>query len=271
MEIARQRATASGLHSRLPGTGRCQTCHEEHQGREASISKLAFVNIDHKKLAGFNLEQHRVNYDGSQMHCISCHTQDKYIIELLDCISCHVENDHDYMATHLEKFGNDCLQCHDGSDRMMDFDHETVYSLADGHADLECNSCHIANNYRETATTCIGCHEEPDMHMGVFGQDCARCHTPLAWSPAQLTQHAFLIDHGGETLSTCETCHAGSYTEYPCYSCHTRSDLKIAHIDEQYENINDCIACHPSGRGWDATVSVPNLVAERPAGVSAGN
>ncbi len=46
MEIAEQRGTTTGLHSRLPGVNECQTCHTEHQGRDASITEFAFHNIE---------------------------------------------------------------------------------------------------------------------------------------------------------------------------------------------------------------------------------
>jgi hypothetical protein len=38
MDVAKQRSSGEGLHARLPGTGRCQTCHIEHQGREMVLT-----------------------------------------------------------------------------------------------------------------------------------------------------------------------------------------------------------------------------------------
>jgi hypothetical protein len=256
IEIARQRASASGLHSRLPGTSRCQTCHVEHQGRETVITKLAYTNVNHEKLANFSLARHQKNYDGSSMDCETCHSQDSFLNQTLDCVTCHIEHDHDAMSAHLEQYGTDCIACHDGADIMTDFDHEHVYPLEGKHADAECEDCHAPQQYHLTATTCVGCHQDPEIHAGLFGQECDRCHTPLAWVPAQLMQHTFVLDHSNDGVTECETCHAGTYTEYPCYSCHELADMQAAHPDESVTSLEEnCVECHPTGRGNDVTAS----------------
>lgn len=249
MDIARQRAEADGLHSLLPGTDKCQTCHTEHLGTDESISHVAFKNIDHMKLAGFSLKKHTKNYDGSDMNCESCHAQGRYASETLDCLTCHMQADHDGMAARVEKFGSACLDCHDGVDRMDNFDHNDIFALDGGHADLDCAECHADYQFLQTTSDCKSCHEEPELHAGLFGLDCARCHTNDAWAPAQLMQHTFLLDHGlavGE-VSTCESCHVGSYVEYTCASCHTDDEMIAAHAGQVIENLNDCISCHPTG------------------------
>lgn len=255
-EIARQRTHTAELHSRLPGVSRCQTCHQEHQGRDAAITKFAFVNVNHEKLAGFSLALHQTNYDGSPMNCSSCHIQDRYVADSLDCISCHSQDDHDLMAAHIEEFGTGCVDCHDGQDRMENFDHNLHYALEGAHSAAECDACHLEKNYHTTPADCSACHAEPQLHAGIFGLDCARCHTATAWSPAQLVQHTFLLDHGSETIANCENCHAGAYTEYPCYTCHEIEEMRSVHIDEDQKAIEDCISCHPTGR--DSELAGPN-------------
>lgn len=262
IEIARQRSTASGLHGLLPGTDKCQTCHPEHQGRDASITELAFTNVNHEKLTGFSLEKHKQNFDGDPLDCMTCHSQDSYLRETLDCISCHSEQDHDYLAAHIDQYGTGCVDCHDGKDRMLPFDHDLIYPLEGAHRAIACNECHLNNVYRDTPSDCIDCHAEPELHANLFGLECYRCHTAVAWAPAQLLQHTFLLDHGAgeQNIASCETCHAGTYTEYPCYSCHETADMVVAHLGQQIENLEDCIACHPTGRG----------VAEEPGRTSGG-
>jgi len=78
-EIARQRATANGLHGKLPGTNKCQNCHVEHRGPETTITELAFINVNHFKLANFSLARHTKDYDGENMNCESCHSQGVFI------------------------------------------------------------------------------------------------------------------------------------------------------------------------------------------------
>ncbi len=253
MDIAEQRATASGLHSLLPGTQRCQNCHKEHMGRDGAITELAYVNIDHQKLASFSLDQHKLNYDGSPMSCESCHSNQQFMKDTLDCISCHAEADHDYLSNHLEAYGAGCVDCHDGRDRMMAFDHNQYFTLDGGHESLVCDDCHLEKQYASTMQDCAGCHAEPELHAGVFGFNCVSCHTTLAWAPAQFVQHSFVSDSGASSITGCETCHAGSYTEYPCYTCHETEEMRLVHLPfDILDTTENCTDCHPNGREGQA-------------------
>ena len=100
------------------------------------------------------------------------------------------------MAAHLELYGTDCLGCHDGADRMDEFAHDNVYILDGMHAEAACDTCHAEYTFAGTPADCVSCHEDPELHAGIFGNDCARCHTATAWAPAQLVQHDFVLDHG---------------------------------------------------------------------------
>ncbi len=253
LEVARERAAAEGLHGRLPA-GRCQSCHVEHRGREAIITEFAFANVDHDKLAGFSLAHHRQNFDGSSLTCESCHSQQSYAHETLDCISCHSGAEHDRMAEHIHLFGSDCLACHDGRDRMANFDHNQNYPLEGKHADLQCQECHQDHVFMGTARDCVACHQEPDLHAGQFGLDCARCHTPAAWAPAQLTQHTFHLDHGGQGLLACETCHTQNYAANSCYGCHDHTPQQMAeiHLLAGLTDFENCAGCHPTGQPNEA-------------------
>jgi hypothetical protein len=70
-----------------------------------------------------------------------------------------------------------------------------------------------------------------------------------------LTQHTFMLDHGGEGQLACETCHAASYTAYTCETCHTSADMDAAHVAENIVTGGDsatalgqCSECHPTGQ-----------------------
>jgi hypothetical protein len=256
--IARQRSEGFGLHNALPGTEKCQTCHTEHQGSDHSLTHLALQNISHERLSGFSLERHKVDYADNPLDCHSCHGQDSFARETLDCITCHAEADHDYLAAHIEEFGAGCVDCHDGKDRMIDFDHDPIYPLDGAHEQVECDACHLDDQYAVTPNTCAGCHAEPELHANLFGTDCARCHTTNAWVPAQLIQHTFALNHdvGTDTIEDCETCHGGTYTEYPCYTCHEKEEMEIVHLKHDIQNIEDCLSCHPTGR---ESVQIPTI------------
>ena len=62
----------------------------------------------------------------------------------------------------------------------------------------ESGVAYLETEDQEDPHTCFACHEEPAMHLGQFGINCARCHNAMTWTPAQLTKHIFLLDHGGK-------------------------------------------------------------------------
>jgi len=260
LDVAQQRAQAEGLHSRLPNVTRCQTCHVEHLGAEADITRFAFQNINHQALSGFSLAHHQANYDGTPFHCDSCHTQDRIVAETLDCLTCHTQADHDAMAGHVADYGTDCLACHDGVDRMTAFAHDQVYALAGAHAEADCAGCHADFVFGGTPRACSSCHAQPEVHAGQFGQDCARCHSPTAWAPATMTQHTFALAHGAADPVPCQTCHTDTYAAVTCYGCHdhTPAQTEATHLAEQWaggDDLNACAACHPTGAAGEAATN----------------
>ncbi len=249
-EIEQDRMDTDTIHGALPGISKCQTCHPEHQGSDSDLTTFAFPNIDHYAMTGFSIEAHITNKDGKEFTCTTCHTKVRDIIETIDCVDCHSETNHDELAIHIEEFGLACFECHDGQDRMINgFDHEPFFSLSNGHEDLTCLDCHANKTYVGISTSCNSCHEEPELHAGVFGTNCEYCHTDAGWSPAILTKHTFEFQHGDEEVTTCETCHGGNYTDYPCATCHEDQEMVSTHAEVGFNEIQDCVSCHPTGRG----------------------
>ncbi len=267
-EIAEDRNDINTLHGRLPGVSKCQNCHPEHNGADADLTLLPYLNVDHFLLAGFSLEKHRVNYDGSSLNCETCHQQNVTVIDTIDCVECHAANDHDAMAKHIEEYGSACSECHDGRDRMINgFVHEPYFSLQGGHQDLQCSQCHNKDQYVSMTSDCSGCHAEPEMHAGIFGTTCENCHTATAWLPAQLSQHAFGLTHGGESIEDCQSCHTESFTNCDCALCHKDEELDMSQMSQQAQQngllaqlgkddipadhqrveMQDCLACHAEG------------------------
>ena len=249
MDVAHQRTTAEGLHGRLPGTSECQNCHVEHQGRDAMITSMAFANLDHQALSGFSLALHQTDYAGAHMDCQSCHAQEQFSIGALDCITCHVENDHDGMAEHIETYSAKCVECHDGADRMQNFEHADHYMLEGAHVDAECAACHVEQVYSGLTRFCADCHDAEPEHIELMGLECDRCHTATAWTPAPLTRHQFAIDHGELAAEDCDACHVNTYTEYTCYGCHdhTVDSIRQSHLPLGIVEYEQCAACHPTG------------------------
>ena len=252
VEIAQQRLQSNELHGRLPGTIRCQTCHKEHQGRTAIITHISLTNLDHNLLADFTLERHQVDYVGQDMACADCHTDGQFVATAVNCITCHESADESGMVAHQTLYGTDCVDCHDGHEQTTPFDHETVYRLTDAHELVDCIDCHAGQVFAETPRECAQCHEEPEMHVDLFGVNCVRCHSTVAWAPAQFMQHSFVAasgnESGNEQMVSCEICHEKNYTNYPCYDCHMTHEIRMRHNLKAMVVYENCVDCHPTGR-----------------------
>jgi len=253
-EIAQERAESEGLHALLPGTDKCQTCHPEHQGRDVALAEVPFGSINHERLGGFYLDLHTTGYDGTPLTCESCHPGGNQDATSAGCADCHSAEAPEATGAHTLEYGENCAGCHDGKDRMIGFEHGAVYALEGGHGEVDCSDCHPALAFGDEERACVDCHEDPEVHEGQFGLDCGRCHTAEAWLPAQLREHLFRLDHGGEGGVACETCHVGSYVTYGCYGCHdhVQADTEEFHTGEGIEELEPCGDCHPTGREGEA-------------------
>jgi hypothetical protein len=208
------------------------------------------VLFDHSQTA-FSLAHHTQGYDGQPMQCTACHTGQSAAFDTATCATCHSQHAADFTRAHVQQYGADCTQCHDGADRMHAFDHANFFPLDGQHATLACAGCHGDQRYKGTPTTCVGCHADPAIHAGFFGLQCADCHTTTAWTPALLTAHTFPLDHGGQGPIACLTCHTQKYTQSTCYGCHAHQQAQIltSHTRAGISagQIPNCTACHLSG------------------------
>jgi hypothetical protein len=229
----------------------CATCHTDLAWTPAQMDGLPF---DHET-TGFSLARH-ADLAPSGGACTACHVAPDGTAQHSACQSCHAERDGAFMTEHLAQVGEQCLQCHDGVDRMAGFDHQAVFPLAGQHAALDCASCHAGFRFAGTPAECAGCHAEPEIHAGFFGLQCQECHSPAAWTPARLTEHIFPLDHGSQGEVTCQTCHPASYPDYTCYGCHEHQPDAIA-SEHREENIAaadlaQCVTCHADGTEEDS-------------------
>jgi len=237
----------------------CETCHTSAGWAPALWQGALF---DHFTSTGFSLELHETGYDGAPLRCNSCHEKisvsidQEFPVEEGDfleqvCLDCHEAESPGSILDHVEQTGGGCLECHDGVDRMMGFSHDDMFVLDGAHIELSCLDCH-ATSYANTSGDCVSCHQEPEIHQGFFGTECQSCHSTQAWTPALMKSHNFPIDHGGEGVVECKTCHPDTYTAYTCYSCHEHqvAEVEREHLEEGISSaeLPDCVRCHPSGR-----------------------
>jgi hypothetical protein len=195
--------------------------------------------FEHATTTSFSLACHTLDYAGQVMDCAACHLVEAggrllKEVDLQTCVACHAQQDLAFMDEHQAQFGPACMDCHDGVDRLSDFDHNRIFLLDGRHAEATCEACHQDETgnkrFRGTPAECVQCHAEPEIHAGVFGLKCQYCHDAAAWTPANLRQHAFPLNHGAEdgvTQAACETCHGANYVEYNYYGCHEHQALEM--------------------------------------------
>jgi hypothetical protein len=228
----------------------CAECHSTQNWDSATWEGSEFNH----ELFGFQLIKHAVDYQGAAIACMECHQTNTVEVNQITCKNCHEQHDASFMQSHVESFGLNCIACHDGVDRMHNFNHDNVFVLDGAHFDLDCTSCHQDQVFAGTPNECSACHAEPEIHAGSFGLNCAACHETDAWQPATLKEHTFPLDHGEEGEISCETCHTSTYAEYTCESCHDSRDPEFIeeHDDEvDPSNLMNCVECHWDGESHD--------------------
>lgn len=226
----------------------CQDCHTTQAWLPALLEGSEF---NHAREAAFSLARHALDYQGGSLACTACHQGGVEQPVIPQCVNCHAAQEAGFVAEHQELFGSACLDCHDGVDRLSDFDHQQIFPLAGAHAEIACSDCHQDKAFRGTPAQCGSCHAEPDIHAGYFGAQCQYCHTDQAWLPALLHVHSFPLDHGEGVEIACTVCHTETYAQYTCYGCHEHQPDEVleSHREEGIAeaDLPACAACHPTG------------------------
>ena len=160
----------------------CYACHkkdDKHNGQEGKKCEdchsvkgwKAEVKFDHNKTKFPLVGKH------FSVECKKCHETAEFKVAKTDCYSCHKKED-----KHELRLGKKCDSCHNARDwKTWDFDHDqrTKYKIDGAHKKIGCYDCHRlpANGDRfNTPTSCVGCHDNDDIHEGGFGKQCERCH-----------------------------------------------------------------------------------------------
>lgn len=249
-EIAVQMKDVATLHGSLltdqPDL-RCRFCHPEHRGADASLTDLGGAQFPHEAV-GFSLKGHQFKVTNEAFVCSDCHTADISTFDLQTCDTCHRQMNVGFMTAHVLSFGSACLDCHDGSDRLVtDFNHNAfAFRLEGKHAAVECVKCHVnarrLQDFAAAPQDCFACHAGDEPHEGRFGRDCAACHTVDGWTPAKFDHNlsAFKLE-GQHAQVRCEQCHLNNVykgTPTDCYSCHKQDDEHNGQFG------TDCAACH---------------------------
>ena len=213
--------------------GTCQACHLEMDNVFILAHAIEYgtacldchdgvdrfgKNFDHA--AGFALAG---GHEG--LICSKCHTNARTFTDFSrapsDCFSCHQRDD-----AHNGRFGTDCAACHQPATwEDATFDHnQSNFPLTGRHAALDCEQCHANGQFTGLPATCVNCHADPIFHAGMFGSDCASCHSTENWFALYAGPHPGIADEGGSGVNhgntSCRTCHTQTLSAATCTACH---------------------------------------------------
>ena len=230
----------------------CEICHTTVEWEDTSF--------DH------GLTEFLLDGAHSDLNCLECH-QAGYNDTPTTCFSCHEDDfDNSSNPNHTAAgFSSECLLCHSSESwEQTTWSHdETGWILTGLHINLNCNECHLSDQYEGTPTTCFLCHEEdynntndPDHNESGFPEDCEICHTTSSWEDA-------LFDHstsefpltGAHSDLDCLECHSEGYTDTPvaCFSCHEDDYNNTSAPDHVAAGFSSsCELCHAT-ISWEQT------------------
>jgi hypothetical protein len=242
VRLQQKRGYHQFLIGAAPGSTSCAKCHSEHNGENFALVKWNPQQFDHAK-AGLALTGKHAG-----LACQKCHNAKNVVVTerpiltakdlnhsylglSQSCASCHEDK-------HKGRLGPNCQQCHDSNDwktATKAFDHaKTRYPLTGAHAQVKCQSCHVAQADGAVKyvglrfDTCDSCHK--DVHHGEFKQNCQSCHTTGGWKQTAFVRE---FDHSKTKFAL-----AGKHLNVACDTCHKGGDFKSAIAHEL------CADCH---------------------------
>lgn len=240
-EISEDRNTKKGFHGQwsLAANNSCDTCHTDHEGRDADILGILPESFDHVDTR-FPLQGiHKSTV------CESCHKPGKKFREASSqCVDCHGSDD-----VHNGVLGEQCSDCHHPRSwqQLLPFDHdETDFPLRGQHQKLSCSSCHIGQQFEFLRTGCVDCHKSSDIHGGSNGDQCDSCHSVEGWDQVDFnhadTEFPLIGKHDD---IPCNACHVDGLdakeTPKTCVACHANEDVHLGRNGEQCENCHNTV------------------------------
>lgn len=190
-------------------------------------------------------------------NCAACHTPVKGV-EAKNCIVCHADNKSVLQRQPSAFHANiaECAACHlehqGRVPHMTKMDHvalarlgiRQVQNAADGH-DQERDALVAWVNESDAAPhapqlqpeesllNCATCHQTKDQHRGLFGNDCAQCHTTLKWTIDEYR-------HPSPVSQSCAQCHRAPPSHYMMHF--KMVSMKSAGVEKA--EVNQCFLCH---------------------------
>ena len=196
--------------------------------------------------------------------CAACHTPTKGP-EAGKCIACHANNESllQRQPTAFHANVGSCRECHrehQGIDsRPAAMDHVALAEIgfrqvkADSRASSEGklgrkqlldwidqhqpaghqSPGHSSFTPQEALLNCAACHATKDRHVGLFGQDCASCHTTAKWTVPEFR-------HPPPTSTDCAQCHQAPPSHYMMHFKMISARVAC----QPNAKVNQCYLCH---------------------------
>jgi hypothetical protein len=86
---------------------------------------------------------------------------------------------------------------------------------------------------QEMILNCAACHANKDRHVGLFGQDCAQCHSADKWTIPEFR-------HPAPTSLDCAQCHQAPPSHYMMHF--QMISMTISGVEKA--EVNQCFLCH---------------------------
>lgn len=230
----------------------CETCHTTGDWNDVPTGKF-----DHSQTGYQLFGEHKI------AECRSCHQNLVFNYVGVACIDCHSD-------IHKGELGIRCENCHNSKsweNRQEIFDQHnlTNFPLIGVHANLDCESCHINEQYHQFTNTpvdCRDCHLDDYLstlnpaHKKVgFNLDCQKCHllNLTSWETAVYNHPQSFPLSGRHSGLECSDCHSNSIAIFStdCYACHKNDyDQTTDPNHVVFGFSTNCETCH-TGISWE--------------------
>ncbi|NNM77761.1 cytochrome C [Sphingomonas sp. ID1715] len=178
--------------------------------------------------------------------CTACHTPLKGV-EAATCLSCHAGADFGgKQSTQFHAAAAQCTSCHvehEGRRSPSAMDHDALLDARLWRYPLTVRGAPV--QAASGVLDCAGCHSLRDPHEGLFGTDCATCHSTESW---QISGYL----HPSVNSTQCSECHKAPPSHYM-----EHFSMVSQRAANRRARVEQCFACHTTdsfnnvrGRGW---------------------
>lgn len=210
---------------------------------------------------------HTTGKSAEASNCITCHANETSLLNrqptafhtnIGSCRECHIEHrgldrrpsDMDHLA--LSRIGFSQLKTEQKSNDESSNDvsvlvRRELLDWIDNHQPASpSKEGHSSFTPQEGVLNCAACHSTKDVHIKLFGQDCAQCHTTEKWTIPEYR-------HPGPSSRQCAQCHQAPPSHYMMHF--KMISAKLAR--QPSAEVSQCYECHQTtswndikGVGW---------------------